>query len=106
MSRPQTPVHRTILVVDVQGFGDRRRTNLHQIAIRDGMYQALEQAFQAAGIPWDHRRREDRGDGVFYLAPPGLPKSGFAEAVPAALAQALGAHNDPHGPEEQIRLRL
>jgi tetratricopeptide (TPR) repeat protein len=106
MNRPQTPVHRTILVVDVQGFGDRRRTNLHQIAIRDGMYQALEQAFQAAGIPWDHRRREDRGDGVFYLAPPGLPKSGFAEALPEALAEALRAHNDAHGPEEQIRLRM
>jgi tetratricopeptide (TPR) repeat protein len=35
-------VHRTILVVDVQGFGDRRRTNPHQLAVRDGLYQALD----------------------------------------------------------------
>jgi hypothetical protein len=28
-------VHRTIVVVDVEGFGDRRRTNRDQVAVRD-----------------------------------------------------------------------
>jgi hypothetical protein len=27
------PVHRTIFVVDVEGFGDPRRTNRHQVAV-------------------------------------------------------------------------
>jgi tetratricopeptide (TPR) repeat protein len=106
MERRRVPVHRTILVVDVQGFGDRRRTNPHQVAVRDGLYQALKQAFRAAAIPWEGCQPEDRGDGVLFLAPAEVPKSGFAEVLPEALAEALRAHNDGHRAEEQIRLRM
>ena len=106
MERRRVPVHRTILVVDVQGFGDRRRTNPHQLAIRDGMYQALKQAFRAAAIPWEGCHPEDRGDGVLFLASAKVPKSGFAEVLPEALAEALRVHNDAHRAEEQIRLRM
>src|ERR1035438_2460962 len=106
MERRRVPVHRTIVVVDVQGFGDRRRTNPHQLAVRDGLYQALKQAFRAAAIPWEGCQPEDRGDGVLFLAPAEVPKSGFAEVLPEALAEALRAHNDAHRAEEQIRLRM
>jgi class 3 adenylate cyclase len=106
MERRRVPVHRTILVVDVQGFGDRRRTNPHQLAVRDGLYQALKQAFRAAAIPWEGCQPEDRGDGVLFLAPAEVPKSGFAEVLPEALAEGLRAHNDGHRAEEQIRLRM
>ena len=106
MERRRVPVHRTILVVDVQGFGDRRRTNPHQLAVRAGLYQALKQAFRAAAIPWEGCQPEDRGDGVLFLAPAEVPKSGFAEVLPEALAEALRAHNDAHRAEEQIRLRM
>ena len=106
MERRRVPVHRTILVVDVQGFGDRRRTNPHQLAVRDGLYQALKQAFRAAAIPWEGCQPEDRGDGVLFLAPADVPKSGFAEVLPEALAEALRAHHDGHRAEEQFRLRM
>jgi hypothetical protein len=43
-------VHRSVLVVDVEKFGDPARTNADQVAVREGMYQALEGALADAGI--------------------------------------------------------
>lgn len=106
MVRPRPAVHRTILVVDVEGFGDRRRTNPHQIAVRDGLYRALHQALDNAGIVSAGIQYEDRGDGVFVLAPADVPKSLFVEALPGLLAAALREHNLTHRAEERIRLRM
>ena len=57
------PVHRTIVAVDVAGFGNRLRTNRNQVAIRGGLYRAMRAAFDQAGIPWSDRDHEDRGEG-------------------------------------------
>jgi tetratricopeptide (TPR) repeat protein len=99
-------VHRTIVVVDVEGFGDRRRTNRHQVAVRQGLYRALREAFTDSGIVWADCDRADRGDGVLILAPPEVPKTLFAEPLPLALATALQAHNSTHPVQEWIRLRM
>jgi tetratricopeptide (TPR) repeat protein len=106
MERSRLPVHRTIIVVDVQGFGDQRRTNRHQVAVRDGLYLALEQAFREAAVAWDDCHPEDRGDGVLFLAPADVSKFSFVDVLPEALAEALHAHNDAHCTEEQIKLRM
>ena len=45
----QLPVHRAIVVVDVERFGDRSRTNLNQLAIREGLYKALTRLSGRAG---------------------------------------------------------
>lgn len=93
-------VHRTIVAVDIEGFGDRCRTNRNQVAIREGLYGAMREAFGQAGIPWDDRDHEDRGDGIFILAGPEVPKSVFVESLPSALVSALCLHNGTHpGPE-------
>ena len=105
-SRPLTAVHCTIVVVDIEGFGDYRRNNTNQVRIRRGLYGALRRAFDAAGIPWDSCWHDDRGDGVLILAPAGVPKALFADQLPDKLTDALIAHNKSHPPEEQIRLRL
>ena len=99
-------VHRTIVAVDVEGFGDRRGTNPHQIAVREGLYRALQQAFRAATIPWTGCHHEDRGDGVLILAPPEVAKSVFVESLPAQLVEGLREHNSTHPAPEQIRLRM
>ena len=104
--KAQRPVHRTIVVVDVEGFGDRRRTNRHQLAVRDGLYRTVGEAFQQVGLPWDAEAREDRGDGMFVLIPPEVPKSLLVEALPSALAAALEAHNGARAGQERIRLRM
>ena len=99
-------VHRSIVVVDVEGFGDRRRTNADQVTVRDGLYGVMREAFGRAGISWDDCGREDRGDGVFVLVPAEVPKGLLVEALPAALVAALRAHNEAHLGPERIRLRM
>jgi tetratricopeptide (TPR) repeat protein len=102
----QRPVHRTIVVVDVEGFGDRHRTNRHQLAIREGLYRVVGQAFRQAGIPWDAQAVGDRGDGLLILLLPEVHKSLLVELLPAALVQALGIHNGACPSQERIRLRM
>ena len=106
MEDQRLAVHRTIVVVDVEGFGDQRRTNPHQVAVRDGLYRALRDAFGRAGIPWDDCGREDRGDGVFVLVPAEVPKGLLVEALPPALVAALRVHNGAHPDPERIRMRM
>jgi tetratricopeptide (TPR) repeat protein len=106
MGRSRPAVHRTIVVVDVEGFGDRRRTNAHQVEIRTGLYQAIRKAFNDANVSWTNCDHEDRGDGVFILAPADIPKSAFIDAVSPALVTALRDHNAMHPVEERIRLRM
>ena len=99
-------MHRTILVVDVVGFGDHRRNNVDQMAVRTGLYRALQEAFAAAGISWADCEREDRGDGALILAPAEMPKGPFVEELPGALVTELERHNRSHRAAEQVRLRM
>jgi len=106
MQDQRLAVHRTIVVVDVEGFGDQRRTNRDQVAVRDGLYRVMRDAFGRAGISWFDCGREDRGDGVFVLVPAEVPKGLLVESLPSALVRALHAHNDAHPAPERIRLRM
>ena len=99
-------VHRTIVAVDVEGFGDWHRTNPHQVAVREGLYRVLRQALRAATIPWSDCYHEDRGDGILILAPPEVAKSVFVESLPDQLVEGLREHNSTHPAPEQIRLRM
>ncbi|MFC0111122.1 ATP-binding protein [Kibdelosporangium aridum] len=101
-----TAVHRTIAVVDVEGFGDDRRTNPVQVTVRKGLYEALRRAFDDTGIPWTQCYTEDRGDGVFILGPTDVQKSLFVESLPLALVKELRRHNAAHPEQARIRLRL
>jgi tetratricopeptide (TPR) repeat protein len=99
-------VHRTVVAVDMEGFGHPHRTNRNQVVVRDSLYQAMQIAFHRAGIPWSNHDHEDRGDGLFILVGPEVPKSLFVESLPATLASALRVHNRAHTDREQIRLRM
>ena len=100
----QLAVHRAILIVDVENFGDPSRTNTHQLAIRDTVYKVLQQSFAKASISWTKCVTEDRGDGVLILIPPSVPKSLLVEKLPAHLAEMLAHHNA--GCPAQVRIRL
>src|SRR5256885_8713612 len=103
-SRP--PVHRTIVLVDVEGFGDPQRTIPHHTSLRADLYDAMEQAFNDARIPWNRCYHEDRGDGIMILAPASIPKSLFAESLPLTLAKEIRHRNATRPPMARIRLRL
>ena len=99
-------VHRTIVVFDVERFGDHRRTNRHQQAVRAGLYRSVSEAFGRAEISWPRDDLEDRGDGIFVRLAPEVPKSLLVELLPSALVSELTAHNRTHPDEERIRLRM
>ena len=102
----ETVVHRTIVAVDVEGFGNQHRINPQQVAVREGLYRVLQQAFHAATIPWAECHHEDRGDGVLILARPEVAKSVFVEALPDQLVKELREHNSTRPAPEQIQLRM
>jgi tetratricopeptide (TPR) repeat protein len=102
----QPAVHRAILVVDVESFGDPARTNADQLAVRDAMYKALRQSFAKARISWADCAVEDRGDGVLVLVSPEVPKSRLVTRLPVRLADILGRHNAACPAPERIRLRM
>jgi hypothetical protein len=106
MEHQKRAVHRTIVAVDVEGFGAWHRTNRNQVAVRDGLYRAMQEAFSDAGIPWADRDHEDRGDGMFILVGAEVPKSLFVESLPSALVITLRAHNAACPDVERIRLRM
>ena len=99
-------VHRTIVCVDVEGFGDRRRTSTHQVMVRNGLYGSLQAAFVRSGVSWGLCYHEDRGDGVLILVPPEVPKSLLVGRVLDELATVIAEHNGTHDAEAQIRLRM
>ena len=99
-------VHRTIVVLDVERFGDPRRTNPHQLAVREGLYRSVGEAFREAKLPWVPDTHEDRGDGILILLPPEVPKSLLVELLPSELVAMLAAHNREHPDEAAIRLRM
>ncbi|MFJ9784948.1 hypothetical protein ACIRSS_35630 [Amycolatopsis sp. NPDC101161] len=106
MNYERPAIHRTIFAVDVEGYGDQRRTTPDRLAMREGLYRALGRAFDDAGVPWAACRSDDCGDGVFVLAPPQIPKGLFVEFLPNALAVALHRHNLTHHAGARIRLRM
>ncbi|MFI9813733.1 substrate-binding domain-containing protein [Saccharothrix variisporea] len=107
MGTPRPAVHRTILAVDVSGFGARGRTE--QEAVRRGLYEALVRAFAECGIPWtddwDGTYHEDRGDGLFVLVPHGVPNGRVVGSLPHVLAGQLRRHNKAAAEDAVIRLR-
>jgi tetratricopeptide (TPR) repeat protein len=100
------PVHRTIVVVDIEGFGRPDRTDGDRLAARAGLYAALGRAFRRAGIEWAACHHEDRGDGALILVAPEVPKDLFVSSLLTELAHALTRHNDDHPAPQRIRLRM
>jgi class 3 adenylate cyclase len=104
--RQRLAVHRTIVVVDVERFGDPARTSLDQLAVREALYLSLQQAFAESGLDWGGCVCEDRGDGALILVPSDVPKALLAADLPVRLTAAVDAHNARCGLPERMRLRM
>ncbi|WP_018683947.1 vWA domain-containing protein [Actinokineospora enzanensis] len=96
-------LHTSILVIDVEGYGDPRRTDRDRAIVHAGLYEVLTRALRRSDLPWG--THEDRGDGLFMLLP-GVPKVELVASLPHELAAALREHNADHGPAARIRLRV
>lgn len=99
-----TPHHRSILVIDVSGFG--RLGNRAQLDLRAALGAAVRAAFKAAGVAWFRLSVEDRGDGMIVLVPARVSKLDLLDPVLPSLAAAIRAHNASTGTAARIRLRV
>ncbi|MEA5367188.1 tetratricopeptide repeat protein [Amycolatopsis sp., V23-08] len=99
-------VHRTILVVDVERYGSPARSDLDRVAVRAGLYAALEAAFAAAAVVWAGCDRANSGDGVLVVIPPTVPKSVFVQSLPGNLIAELRRYNERSSAARRVRLRM
>lgn len=100
-----SPCHRAILAVDIEG--STTKTNPAKGQLRQAMYDLLDRALQAGGISERHRDPPiDRGDGALTLVHPvdQAPKTLLLSRVIPAFAALLLDHNRSQT-GQQFRLR-
>jgi hypothetical protein len=97
------PVNRTILLMDVEGFGSR--DDVEQTVVRRMLYSVLQDTLTAAGVEPTMHRTEDRGDAVFVLVSPSVPKPRLLRALLTETPMRLHASNRLAGAGTQVRLR-
>jgi hypothetical protein len=100
------PVHRSIVVVDIEG--STRRTNPFKGEMRRILYTLLDQAMLMSGISSKHVERMDRGDGVLLLIRPDdeVPKTVvLGRLIPVLTALLLDYNASVALPDLQVRLR-
>jgi hypothetical protein len=105
-NRGRDDEHNTICAFDIEGFGGGERTRPNYVALREGMYTAVEQAFRHSGISLADCYHEGAGDSILALVPATVGKGTLVADVPSALVAALVAHNAEHPPAEKLRLRM
>jgi class 3 adenylate cyclase len=99
------PVHRAILVVDIEG--STRRTDPVKGALRQILYEILDQSLRASGFAAHHLDElVDRGDGVraLFRPSPKTPKALLLTLLLPWLTHLLREHNVRY-PALAMRLR-
>ncbi|MEU8123726.1 cyclic nucleotide-binding domain-containing protein [Spirillospora sp. NPDC049024] len=94
----------TVLFADVVGFDSPAWTEADRAAVRRVLFRSLEESFAAAGVPWAACHREDRGDGLLLVVPPGVPVSAAADPLVRALAERIARHDG--GAAEGLRFQV
>jgi hypothetical protein len=102
--RRTDPQHRSIIVLDVAGFG--RRTDPAQVHIRTGLDQVVRAACRASGLPLSRLVFEDRGDGLILFVPATISKAVLVRPFLPQVRTFLHAHNSKVEAAHRIRVRL
>jgi hypothetical protein len=100
-------LHRSILVVDIEGYSGPARTNPIRGRLRDALYLLLGEAISSVGIDagqYDPPR--DQGDGALLLFHPQVPKNRLLHPLIGNLAQGLASYNLGAPARERMRLRV
>ncbi|MER5266404.1 hypothetical protein ABTZ99_30375 [Actinosynnema sp. NPDC002837] len=98
------PEHRSILVVDIAGFG--RWRDPAQIEARHALTHAVRTGFRAAGVRWSDLAVQDRGDGMMVLVPAFVSKLDLLDPVIPRMVGTLRQHNQGVAPELRVRVRV
>ena len=94
-----------VLYTDVAAFGDPDRKEGDRIRVRAELYDVLQAAFDASGVPWASCYHEDRGDGAVIVVPPLFPPIFAVDPLIPELAHRLRQYNHQAGDVVRIQLR-
>ncbi|MCB5911598.1 hypothetical protein [Streptomyces pinistramenti] len=98
------PSNKTILLMDIEGSGGR--LDSEQAVIRRMLYAVLRETLSAASVEATEYRSEDRGDGVFVLIEPSVPKPALIRALLTTTPMRLTSNNRLAAAGVQVRLRI
>lgn len=96
----------SVLMADIVGFGDHRRTDADRSAVVDALYEAMEDVFEESGIAWEQCHDEDRGDGMLLVVPVAVPTARVVEPMTGLLAGRLRAYNAGATRARRLGLRM
>ena len=96
----------SIVFTDITAFGRKDRDDRDRLVLRTVMYEALEAAFDGAGVPWRECYREDRGDGVLIVVPPTHSTRVLTRPLADRLARSITEHNRGQEEASQLQLRV
>ncbi|MFI2209039.1 hypothetical protein [Streptomyces sp. NPDC020141] len=97
------PVHRVILLLDIEKYSDR--DDVEQAYLRRMLYDVTDQVLEAAGIDETLRIRADRGDSVMELIDANASPTALLRAVLTEIPVQLRMVNRMASRSAQIRLR-
>jgi tetratricopeptide (TPR) repeat protein len=100
------PEHRSILVVDVQGFSNPARTDPIRLRLREQLRCLLVGAFADGAVDRDHYELNDTGDGYLATISPTVAKTWLLLGMVPWLAARLEEHNRAADQSERLRLRV
>ncbi|GAA2071291.1 cyclic nucleotide-binding domain-containing protein [Actinomadura alba] len=96
----------TIMFLDIAGFGAPTRTETDRRVIRTVLYEVLQQAFDDAAVSWAACHREDRGDGVLIVIPPGISTNVVLDSLIPQFSAGMGRHNRQAGEAQRFQVRV
>jgi hypothetical protein len=96
----------TLFAVDIAGFTAPERDDDIRLYLHEELYKLLEKAFDGSGIPWNRCFREDRGDGVLTVIPPGNVCKNIIDPLPERLRGLIRRHNHVFCDAAAIQLRV
>ncbi|MFC5663567.1 hypothetical protein ACFP3U_11310 [Kitasatospora misakiensis] len=98
-------VRKIFFGLDIAGFNQTGRTDIACLAMRQGLYEALDRALSVGSLAADSYDLLDRGDGIMAVIDDSAGLHTLACTVAPALAAAIHEYNDTARPDAHIRLR-
>ncbi|GAB2814028.1 hypothetical protein GCM10022221_09790 [Actinocorallia aurea] len=102
---PGTRLHRTMFAVDAVSFSRHRDPDVHR-ELREAMYSIVETACEETGLPWPRCHVEDRGDGIFVIAPEDTDVETVLDDLAEILRRRLAFYNHVLADPFRLRLRM
>lgn len=94
-----------MVAFDICGFGSSTDPNVLRL-MRTSMYQIIQEAAATAQISWGDCEYEDRGDGMFLLAPPGYSVHSLVDPLAPLIRTGLAQINTAVPSGHRLRLRM